>query len=181
MQCRNMAGSLNSNAGDCPQERGCQITCSGDDLPSRVCRTYQQNFLDGTPCDAGGHCSNGNCEGTSTLKAIEQWIHDNPTIFYPVVSVVGVLVLIAVASCFLSCFRRRRARAAPKPAATSNWPSYRGNPPQATTQAYNNDFNNGYNNNVGNNGGNNPPQAYTYSPLPNEQEQWNRHRSVRYA
>jgi hypothetical protein len=181
-QCRNISGGRNNNVGDCDRDKGCMITCSGDDLAPGVCRAHQQSFLDGTPCRAGGLCNNGNCEGTSTWKAITEWVENNKTISIPVFSVVGLLILIALISCILSCFRRGRRRAAPKPVATNNWPSYRGNPAQAPPppmQPYNNQYNGGYANY--NNGPPNGAAQYAYSAVPNEQEQWQRSRSVRYA
>jgi hypothetical protein len=173
MQCRNMAGSLETNAGDCPRERDCMIKCSGDDLPSGVCRTYNQNFLDGTPCKAGGHCNGGKCEGTSAWKAFIEWCEDNKNIVIPVGAVLAVLLLIAFCSCIMSCFRRgRRRRTPPKPAAASNWPSNYGQPNHMFQQ----------NNHPYMGNGNNMPPTYSYAPVPNgHEQQWQQNRSTRYA
>ncbi|KAG8164156.1 hypothetical protein KVR01_006074 [Diaporthe batatas] len=60
----------------------CQIQCES----GGVCYELQQNFLDGTSCGGGGKCRNGVCRGASAGDEILSWIHDNPQIFYPVMS-----------------------------------------------------------------------------------------------
>ncbi|KAI7788679.1 disintegrin [Diaporthe eres] len=82
-QCQSLMGSLvtNNNTEACGSS-SCQIQCLNDN----VCYELNQNFLDGTTCGGGGTCKNGVCRGASAGGEILSWIHDNPQIFYPVVS-----------------------------------------------------------------------------------------------
>lgn len=163
LQCRQIQGGFNGGGditGACPHDDTCLISCASSSLSSRTCVQYPQNFLDGTPCGAGGHCLDGQCEGTSTWQEIQYWIQNNLNIFIPVVAVVGVLVLAAIGSCIWSCIRRRRVRRPKVVNQTEmrNWP--------APTQ---------------------PPRAhgnggYGYPPVPDGYQQWGaRTRSMRYA
>jgi hypothetical protein len=129
LQCRNTVSSLGSsnNAANCDSYDQCRITCSAPEF-GNGCTAYNSNFLDGTPCGAAGRCNNGSCDGQSVWAQITNWIRDNLEIFIPVVSVVGILVLAAIGSCILSCFRRRRRtrvlKASPPNASSSSWPMY---------------------------------------------------------
>jgi hypothetical protein len=104
-----MANSLTgrNNTQACPDDSECMLSCTSPDLPSNQCITYNQYFVDGTSCGAGGHCSNGSCQGSSTIKEIGKWIDSHKAIFIPIVSVVGLLILIALISCISSSIRRR--------------------------------------------------------------------------
>lgn len=190
LQCQNLAGSLESNnaTSACGRYDGCAVTCNSPDFGgSGSCATYNQNFVDGTPCGAGGRCSNGDCEGSSTSKQISKWIREHLEIVIPVACVVGILVLLAVGGCIVSCIRRRRRRVAkPAPDANANsWPMYAGG----------NWASNGSGNGNGNgnapppmsmSGANDQPHAglpgHSFAPVPPEQQQWlNRQQSTRYA
>jgi hypothetical protein len=109
LQCQHMANSLTgrNNTQACPDDSECMLSCTSPDLPSNQCITYNQYFVDGTSCGAGGHCSNGSCQGSSTIKEIGKWIDSHKAIFIPIVSVVGLLILIALISCISSSIRRR--------------------------------------------------------------------------
>jgi hypothetical protein len=126
LQCRNTVSSLGSSnrASDCDSYDQCRITCSAPEFGGS-CTAYNSNFLDGTSCGAAGRCNNGSCDGQSVWAQITQWIQDNLEIFIPVVSVVGILVLAAIGSCILSCFRRRRrtraVKASPPNVSSPNW------------------------------------------------------------
>ncbi|KHO01999.1 ADAM protease ADM-B [Metarhizium album ARSEF 1941] len=128
LQCQHMANSLTgrNNTKACP-ETECMLACTSPDLPSNQCITYNQFFVDGTSCGAGGHCLNGNCQGSSTLKEIGQWIDRHKAIFIPVVCVVGLLIVIVIASCTTSSIRRcvmKRRTGRPQAAPGMNgWPS----------------------------------------------------------
>ncbi|KAK8923141.1 hypothetical protein H634G_03453 [Metarhizium anisopliae BRIP 53293] len=128
LQCQHMANSLTgrNNTKACP-ETECMLACTSPDLPSNQCVTYNQFFVDGTSCGAGGHCSSGKCEGSSTLKEIGQWIDNHKAIFIPIVSVVGLLIIIAIISCITGSIRRRmhkrRVRKQAVPGMnSSSWP-----------------------------------------------------------
>ncbi|KAG6002834.1 hypothetical protein E4U21_002749 [Claviceps maximensis] len=107
LQCQHMANSLTgrNNTKACP-DTDCMLACTSPDLPMNSCMSYNQFFVDGTSCGAGGHCTNGICEDSSTVKEIGQWIDNHKAIFIPIVVVVGGLVLIAIASCISSSIRR---------------------------------------------------------------------------
>lgn len=109
-QCEALMGSLaTDNVTQSCSSSGCQISCQSPSFGDNVCYTLNQNFLDGTPCQGGGKCSNGACKGTNTGDEIKDWIEDNKRIVIPVASVVGALVLFAIASCIWNAIRRRQA------------------------------------------------------------------------
>jgi hypothetical protein len=119
LQCKTLMGSLTSgNDTYACSSQGCQLSCASPEFGPNTCFTMQQNFLDGTTCEGGGHCSNGACQGANIGNEIIEWINNNKPIFIPVVCVVGGLILIAVASCIWSSIaRRRRRNRMPKPPA----------------------------------------------------------------
>lgn len=128
-QCQSLMGSLvtNNNTEACGSS-SCQIQCLNDN----VCYELNQNFLDGTTCGGGGTCQNGVCRGASAGDEILAWIHDNPQIFYPVVCVVGGLILLAIVTCIFSrCRRSSRRRASPSraPKPPAGWGSIPPPPP----------------------------------------------------
>lgn len=142
LQCQHMANSLTgrNNTQACPDTQ-CMLACTSPDLPSNQCVTYNQYFVDGTNCGAGGHCSNGNCQGSSTIKEVGQWIDNHKAIFIPIVSVVGLLVVIAILSCITSSIRRRMYKRRMKkkqaqPQMNNSWSSspYSGEQPQQEQQ-----------------------------------------------
>ncbi|KAL0941075.1 adam protease adm-b [Colletotrichum truncatum] len=171
-QCKTAWGSQTdtSSVTACGNQ-DCLIACNVPGRPG--CSVMNQNFLDGTSCQGGGKCSNGQCVGSNAGDEILDWIKNNKTIFIPVVCVVGLLVLIALFSCICGACRRsrnrtkaRRLRPAQPPMNT--WNSYGGAwgnpnvppPPPVATRP----------------GG--PPQ---YSPYPNNDWQMHRTQSARYA
>ncbi|KAG6016733.1 hypothetical protein E4U43_003211 [Claviceps pusilla] len=107
LQCQHMANSLTgrNNTKACP-DTDCMLACTSPDLLLNQCISYNQFFVDGTSCGAGGRCANGFCEGSSTTREIGQWIDSHKTVFIPIVVVVGVLVLVALVSCISSSIRR---------------------------------------------------------------------------
>ncbi|KXX82760.1 Disintegrin and metalloproteinase domain-containing protein B [Madurella mycetomatis] len=128
-QCRTYVGGTDAAANDSStnscSDSGCIMACSSPRFGDLRCYTLVQYYLDGTPCEGGGRCRNGNCEGVSLAKQIAEWIDNNKEIFIPVVSVVGAIVLICFISCCWSCFKRRRApvprRSVPKPSPQTGW------------------------------------------------------------
>ena len=87
---------------------GCQISCASPEFGSNVCYSMQQNFLDGTSCQGGGRCSNGQCAGSSVGKEITSWIQSNKTLVIALASAVGGLLILAILSCCWSRYRRRQ-------------------------------------------------------------------------
>ncbi|KAK4655995.1 hypothetical protein QC762_307370 [Podospora pseudocomata] len=118
LQCKTMMGRLttNNDTYSCSSS-GCTLSCQSPEFGPNTCFSMRQYFLDGTPCEGGGKCFNGNCQGTQLGKQVLDWINDNKPIFIPVVIVVGLLFLMAVCSCLFSCCRKssRSHRKIPKP------------------------------------------------------------------
>ncbi|KAM0516736.1 hypothetical protein ACHAPE_005370 [Trichoderma viride] len=185
-QCQVAVGTSanNSSTTACPDtQNSCTVSCTSGDsaFGQRQCLLYGQNFIDGTPCGAGGHCSNGTCTGSSTSKEIQQWITGHKEIVIPIAVVVGILVIVIIASIILSCWRRiKRRRAVPKTSSTpvgGGWPQWRGNQNQGPgPQDYN----------MTETQFNPPPPAYQQPPPPGygqppiQESQW-RPRMARYA
>ncbi|KAI1322944.1 zinc metalloprotease mde10 [Xylariaceae sp. FL0255] len=110
LQCQALVGSLsNNNETTACDEDSCTVRCTTAQNPD-TCYDYQQNFLDGTTCTIGGKCSNGVCKGASTTDKITAFFRDNKNVVIPVASAVGGLIVIALLSCCITCWRRRRAR-----------------------------------------------------------------------
>ncbi|KAI3327770.1 Metallo-peptidase family M12-domain-containing protein [Xylariaceae sp. AK1471] len=111
LQCQTLIGALTMNKDiTACDSNTCLVRCKTPDLPPGACDGMQQNFLDGTPCEGGGHCDNGICKGASVWDKIQAFFRDNKDIIIPVASAVGGLLLIAIASCCCTCIRRRRRR-----------------------------------------------------------------------
>ncbi|KAI0193693.1 disintegrin [Xylaria flabelliformis] len=111
MQCQTLVGGLtNSNDLTACDENTCLVSCKSPSSPVGQCESIQHNFLDGTPCEGGGYCSNGTCKGASVWDKIQAFFRDNKNIIIPVASVVGGLILIAIAGCCCSCISRRTRR-----------------------------------------------------------------------
>lgn len=108
-QCQSIMGSLTTNNDtQACDSSGCQVSCQSPEFGNNVCYKLNQNFLDGTTCQGGGKCSNGNCEGTNTGDEIKTWISDNKDIVIPVACVVGALILFGIIGCIWSTIQRRR-------------------------------------------------------------------------
>ncbi|KAH7040148.1 fungal ADAM-like protein [Microdochium trichocladiopsis] len=143
LQCRTMVGAMltNNDTYAC-NSQGCRVSCQSPELGQntfgQTCVVMQQYFLDGTPCDGGGKCNRGQCQGSDGFRSFLQLLRDNQNIVIPVCSVVGGLLVIAILSCCWSSCRRRRRRskmaAAAKVAAANRGPP----PPQSSWNNYNN-------------------------------------------
>ncbi|KAI1179762.1 zinc metalloprotease mde10 [Nemania sp. FL0916] len=124
MQCQTLLGGItNSNDITACDENTCMVRCKSPSLPSGSCDGIQQYFLDGTPCEGGGHCDNGKCTGSSAWDKIMLFYRDNKEIAIPVTVVVGGLILLAIAGCCCSFFKRktRRRRFTRKVQPNSSW------------------------------------------------------------
>ncbi|KAI2471738.1 zinc metalloprotease mde10 [Annulohypoxylon bovei var. microspora] len=111
LQCSTLVGSLtnNSDTKACDSQT-CQLRCSSSQLGSNACYDMQQYFLDGTPCEGGGHCSNGQCEGSSFVDQVGSFFADNKNIIIPVAASVGGLLLLGLSCCIITSCRRRARR-----------------------------------------------------------------------
>lgn len=112
LQCKTLMGARTNNDTYSCGSQGCQLSCSSPQFGSNTCLTMMQYFRDGTPCDGGGKCSNGRCQGATFANEVGTWIRENQAIFIPVVVVVGVLFLLAVVTCCVTRCRRKRRVAA---------------------------------------------------------------------
>ncbi|CAK7230855.1 hypothetical protein SCUCBS95973_007715 [Sporothrix curviconia] len=111
LQCKTLMGSLTtSNDTYACSDQGCQLSCASPEFGANTCLSMSQNFLDGTPCQGGGHCSNGDCEDVSVAKEIAHAFRTNLDIVIPVAVVIGILLLLAISSCVYSIAKRRRRR-----------------------------------------------------------------------
>jgi hypothetical protein len=110
---------------------GCQISCASPAFGTNVCYSMQQNFLDGTSCQGGGRCQNGQCNGSSVGKEITSWIESNKTLVIALASVIGGLLILIILSCCWSRYRRRKNLKArqlnPPPPPPPGWAGAAGN------------------------------------------------------
>lgn len=117
---------------------GCQISCASPEFGSNVCYSMQQNFLDGTSCQGGGKCDNGQCKGSSVSKEISSWISKNKTLVIALASVIGGLLILAILSCCISRYRRRqRMLKRPAPPPPRGWAGPWAAPPPPPMQQQN--------------------------------------------
>ena len=59
LQCKTLMGSYTqTNDTYACNRQDCMLSCASPDFPANECYSMQQNFLDGTTCGGGGHCSN---------------------------------------------------------------------------------------------------------------------------
>jgi len=80
------------------------------------CINTFQNFLDGTPCDSGGKCYGGQCQGSS----VGGWIRDHKTLVIGLAAGVGSLIVLVILfslvnRCRMARARRRMAKNRPTP------------------------------------------------------------------
>lgn len=112
LQCKTLMGvfTQRNDTYACSQG-GCQISCASPEFGVDICYSMQQNFLDGTPCQASGKCVNGQCQGSSVTKEIKSWVDQNKKIVILLGSAFGFFVLlIFVSYCVNTCSRTRRRR-----------------------------------------------------------------------
>lgn len=113
-QCRTVMGSLlNTNhtwACDNTLDPSCSLVCgtasSVMGYPAGTCISVFQNYLDGTPCDAGGKCYSGQCKGSS----VGGWIRDHKTLVIGLCAGVGGLIVLFILYCLINRCRMAAAR-----------------------------------------------------------------------
>ncbi|KAK6955092.1 hypothetical protein Daesc_002722 [Daldinia eschscholtzii] len=111
LQCRTLVGSLtNNNDTSACDSQTCQLRCASSQLGPNACYDMQQHFLDGTPCQGGGKCDNGQCKGSSFTDQVGSFFNDNKNIIIPVVSAVGGIIVLGLLCCIISSCRRRARR-----------------------------------------------------------------------
>lgn len=110
LQCKTIMGSYTTgNDTYACSSSGCQISCASPEFGANVCYSMQQNFLDGTSCQGGGKCLNGDCKGASVGKEITSWIDEHRNLVIGIASAIGALVIFALLSCIVGRVRRRNA------------------------------------------------------------------------
>ncbi|KAL8397585.1 hypothetical protein RB594_004338 [Gaeumannomyces avenae] len=110
-QCKTLMGSLTAgNDTYACNNAGCQLSCASPEFGPGTCFTMMQNFLDGTPCQGGGKCSNGRCDGSSFASEVGTWIFENRWLVIGLSSGVGALILIALIACCISACRQRKSK-----------------------------------------------------------------------
>lgn len=128
LQCQSAVGARDTRNETTGCSDGCMISCrSPTAFQTDECRLMAQNFLDGTPCQNGGKCNNGMCQGSSWTNVLK----DNLHIVIPVASVVGGLIVLAILWCCISSWCKRRkakktAKQPPSPPPMQSWNSYGG-------------------------------------------------------
>ncbi|KAL1969498.1 hypothetical protein VTN77DRAFT_8936 [Rasamsonia byssochlamydoides] len=123
LQCQQVMGSvLDSNDTYACDSSSCTLLCASSKLPSNTCGSLNQNFLDGTPCIGGGHCSNGQCVGSSVGDEISSWVDQHKPLVIGLAAGLGGLLLLMILSSIISFLRRRRYA---KPAAPAGTGPYR--------------------------------------------------------
>lgn len=133
LQCRTVMGSLlNTNDTYACDDSSCSLVCASNNLPSNHCASLQQNFLDGTPCGGGGHCSNGRCQGSSVGGEIKSWVDNHKDVVIGICCAVGGLILLAIIAGCINRYRRpRQAKTMPPMPGMyyGGWAGPRGMPP----------------------------------------------------
>ncbi|EMC95333.1 hypothetical protein BAUCODRAFT_35317 [Baudoinia panamericana UAMH 10762] len=129
-QCKTVMGTYTQgNDTYACDSSGCVISCASPEFGMGVCYGLQQNFLDGTVCGGGGHCSNGQCKGSSVGGQVKSWIDDHKAIVIGVCAGIGALLLFSVLGCLVRCCRRagRRSRKptpSPQMPPQGGWPGW---------------------------------------------------------
>lgn len=126
-QCQSLMGDmLNSTDVHACGSASCTVTCASSALAPNQCATMPQSFLDGTPCQNGGHCKNGQCKGSSTGEAIKSWIDKHTDVVIGIACGVGGVIVLSLAWCLINRCRRSRREAAMAQAASvhygGGWP-----------------------------------------------------------
>ncbi|KAK5116351.1 hypothetical protein LTR62_007898 [Meristemomyces frigidus] len=167
-QCKTVMGTYTQgNDTYACDSSGCAISCGSPEFGSGVCYGLQQNFLDGTVCGGSGHCSNGQCKGSTPSGQIKSWIDDHKPLVIGLAAGIGGLLVLALLSCLISACRRGNRRGPkgnappiPPPGGWQGWQSHGPPGPQMEHQGY------GWVDHQGNQGGwgGPPPPMPAYAP-----------------
>ncbi|KAL2139734.1 hypothetical protein VTI28DRAFT_4743 [Corynascus sepedonium] len=152
---------------------GCVLSCHSHKLGPDQCYVLNQYFLDGTKCQGGGKCMNGDCVDTSVGQIILEWIRDNKQISIPVIAIGGGLLLLALLSCCWSfCARRSRRSSSRKNKLAAASPPRGGwgggNPYHGARGVLRRSVGGGGGGSIGGRGGLSPPMrpGPAYAPVP---------------
>lgn len=126
LQCKTVMGAYTHGSNDtyACDSSSCSLSCASPQFGPGVCYGLQQNLLDGTPCGGGGHCSNGQCSGSTFGGEVTSWVNDHRNLVIGIACAVGGLILIAFLSCLWRCCcgRRRTRKLSPTASAVSVQP-----------------------------------------------------------
>lgn len=116
-QCQSAMGDLlNSNSTHDCDSSSCTLSCNSPNYPSNTCVEMNQNYLDGTSCSGGGHCSNGKCVGSSVAGEVKSWVDDHKPLVIGLAVGLGSVFVLSLLSCLIRrCRQPRRPRVANKP------------------------------------------------------------------
>ncbi|KAJ5779366.1 hypothetical protein N7457_007086 [Penicillium paradoxum] len=134
-QCRSVVGALlNTNdtwACGNTMQPSCSLVCgdpTSHSFGTTTCIIMNQNYLDGTPCDAGGYCKAGECKGSSALG----WINQHKKLVIGICVGVGTFILLVIFCCIYSrCKRSAQLRKARKAIPPGTYRRYNGPQPTA--------------------------------------------------
>tara|TARA_R110002003_G_scaffold41_3_gene2830 strand:+ start:15573 stop:18047 length:2475 start_codon:yes stop_codon:yes gene_type:complete len=147
-QCKSVMGSYTQgNDTYACDNSNCMLSCASPEFGRGVCYGLQQNFLDGTPCTAGGICQNvsdstqyiiflhdanslqGQCANGSVGREVKNWIDRHLGLVIGLAAGIGGLLLLCIFCCCWRSYRRRskQKKYAKKFAAGPPPPPYRGN------------------------------------------------------
>lgn len=108
-QCMTLLESNSSNIDAC-NDRTCSLSCMWSGVGRGTCSRSSGDFLDGTPCGAGGRCYGGSCrDGGSGRDDVGGWF-TRERIIIIASSIGGGIILFVVAACVGSWWRRRKRR-----------------------------------------------------------------------
>jgi hypothetical protein len=109
-QCKTIMGSYTQgNDTYACDNSNCMLSCASPEFKGS-CFGLNQNFLDGTPCVGGGHCTNGRCAGSSVGNEIKSWIDEHRTLVIALAAAIGGLILLSILGCCYRCIKRRKTR-----------------------------------------------------------------------
>ena len=123
LQCETVMSAYTNGNNDtyaCDDET-CTMSCASPAFGPGVCYGLQQNLLDGTPCGGGGHCTNGQCQGSTAGKEIENWIDQHKALVIGLASGLGAMLLLMFSCCIYSCCTRRKAKRLSPPPPQQSW------------------------------------------------------------
>jgi hypothetical protein len=107
-QCKTVMGSYTQgNDTYACDNSNCMLSCASPQFGRNVCYGLQQNFLDGTPCTAGGTCQNGQCANGSVGREIKSWIERHMPLVIGLAAGLGGALLLCVVCCCWRSYRRR--------------------------------------------------------------------------
>lgn len=124
LQCQTAVDqSTNSNYTRACERDSCTLSCSYSEYTRSYCASVDQNYLNGTPCNSGGRCSDGQCQGTSPGNDSSSWVDNHRSLIIGLAAGLGTLVLLIFGCSIFACCRRHKHEKCSIPATQSSQPS----------------------------------------------------------